>query len=219
MGCDIHAYIECYSKRDNAQSQKCYVNCVAKDVYFGRNYQLFGLLAGVRGISSSVFQPRGLPSNPQISGDVEYEYYKPVIENDEISKYTSQLLSHEYVSRTEADKLVQTRMTEYGNSDKTKIIKPGLHTPHWLNLNELLLVRKHYLIENLDTDYYSQNNYTKKVKKELINFISKKDERILLKYCFENIECEPLYCILNAMLSMEKCSDDNYTRLVFWFDS
>jgi hypothetical protein len=219
MGCDIHAYIECFSKRESAQSQQCYVTCVAKDISFGRDYQLFGLFAGIRGLSPSVFPVKGIPSSPLLSAPVDFEYHQLVIEDDQIGNFTKQLFAHEYVSRTEAESLVKKRITEYANSDRTKIIKPGMHTPSWLSLNELILIRKNYLIENIDQDIYSQYSISSKAKSELLYFIKNKDEKVLLKFCFDKFECTTLYSCINAMHTMEKCNDDNFTRLVFWFDS
>ena len=68
MGCDGHFYIEVVEKFAGGHTtNKEYVMCVAERVWFGRNYILFGLMAGVRG-GRTLFEPKGLPEN--MSSDV-----------------------------------------------------------------------------------------------------------------------------------------------------
>jgi len=57
MGCDIHAYIE-YKFSDNNFTE------VISDgeISFGRDYELFGILAGVRGMNKPIISPRGFPT-------------------------------------------------------------------------------------------------------------------------------------------------------------
>lgn len=68
MGCDLHCYIEQYNKEtnewDNLTLYKKNRDGSFKEayVYDGRNYELFGLLAGVRGGGCFV-GPRGIPDN------------------------------------------------------------------------------------------------------------------------------------------------------------
>ena len=79
MGCDIHVFIE--KKTDEKYNiwEQVALYRVGKygrqletaDPYDGRNYSLFGLLAGVRGWMDPLIEPRGLPSN--LSEGVEKE--------------------------------------------------------------------------------------------------------------------------------------------------
>lgn len=59
MGCDIHMHVEC--KHDGVWKRH------NVEIYKGRNYELFGILAGVRGNSTPISYPKGLPV------DVSYE--------------------------------------------------------------------------------------------------------------------------------------------------
>lgn len=62
MGCDIHSYIE-YKKNGQWKSESCYI---------GRDYALFGLLAGVRGVSiKPIAEERGLP--PDVTKRVQQQ--------------------------------------------------------------------------------------------------------------------------------------------------
>ena len=80
MGCDIHVYIErkiedqdewenvsLYRVRDNG------IEMV--DPYNGRNYELFSILAGVRGWQEPLIAPRGLPSEMNIKTVKEIEWW------------------------------------------------------------------------------------------------------------------------------------------------
>jgi hypothetical protein len=77
MGCDIHVYTEQYDPRDNTwytndnfrlnrfygqfENQK---ESEHESVYHGRNYQLFGILAGVRDTYVyPIVSPRGIPDD------------------------------------------------------------------------------------------------------------------------------------------------------------
>lgn len=70
MGCDIHVYIE--KKVENSNNWEMinlyYVDSYTKDIelvsaYNERNYELFSILAGVRGWHEPFIDPRGIPEN------------------------------------------------------------------------------------------------------------------------------------------------------------
>ena len=86
MGCDIHLFIEKYNEESKRWES---LNLYRKNpddtyepipVYNGRDYELFGLLAGVRG-SSHFFgsdygylaEPRGLPEDMSVQAQLEWE--------------------------------------------------------------------------------------------------------------------------------------------------
>lgn len=96
MGCDIHVYLEA-KKTVNEVDQwvnvdhwqiNPYFNKEDSDwdgereleqvpVYWGRNYELFGLLAGVRDNSMNpIVDPRGLPEDVSKITRKEYEHWK-----------------------------------------------------------------------------------------------------------------------------------------------
>ncbi|MFN4973819.1 MAG: hypothetical protein ACK5GV_01080 [Bacteroidota bacterium] len=63
MGCDIHAFIEYVYEDDSITNTFC-----GDEMCFGRDYDLFSLLAGVRGLSSPFVQPRGFPVADKATG-------------------------------------------------------------------------------------------------------------------------------------------------------
>ena len=64
MGCDIHMHVEC-KKRGKWVLH-------SEDIYDGRNYELFSILAGVRGSSTPISYPKGLPVD--VTDDVKSLY-------------------------------------------------------------------------------------------------------------------------------------------------
>lgn len=88
MGCDIHVYLEKYASI-NGKSTWVNVDYWQKNPYFGitesereyehvscyvgRNYDLFGILAGVRSGEDPIDEPRGLPEDVTEVTKKEYE--------------------------------------------------------------------------------------------------------------------------------------------------
>ena len=79
MGCDIHVYME---KKQTVNGVKKWTDFnnwninpyynsskyekdeyIINSIYDGRNYELFGILAGVRCMTDPIVDPRGMPSN------------------------------------------------------------------------------------------------------------------------------------------------------------
>lgn len=217
MGCDIHAYIEYYSKRDLiTQNNSTFVRAFSGELEFGRNYTLFGLMAGVRSYLKPLFSPRGLPKNPGLSFVCQGELYYFVY--DDPAEKESRFYHRNRISRIEAEHLINSGRTEYINSEKTKIICPDIHSATYFTLPELLSIRKCYLLEIIE--YHSQMGWHKitKQKKDLVNFIDNQDTVSLMKYNFSEFDDGILYATLSTMMSLEK-NDDTETRFVCWFDS
>jgi hypothetical protein len=216
MGCDIHTYLELYSKKESKQSKHCWVNSISK-IHFGRNYNLFSLMAGVRGCSKSIYPVKGVPTSPNMSYSTSSQYYATVIDDKDLNLYGER--NTNVIVRSQAEELVSKGITSYGNFEKTKIANPDYHTASWLNIDELAHIRKEYLIQNIE--YYSNFPTNSLKKRDLLAFVQGKDPISLLSFCFHNYEDEVLYSTINMMNSLEKCSvdDDNVARVVFWFDS
>ena len=82
MGCDIHLYIESKTGLGDFGWES-----FGGRIDVGRNYELFGLLAGVRGTREALVAPRGLP------GDISVRAYKGLQSSD--------LHCHSWLSRRE----------------------------------------------------------------------------------------------------------------------
>jgi hypothetical protein len=214
MGCDIHAFIELYSKQENAKHDSCFVDCFAEEVSFGRDYVLFGMLAGVRHHVPPVISPRGLPIDPKMSHQADSRYHITVLDSPSPEDI---FMRFNCISRERAELYVNSGSTQYSDHTKARIIDPGWHTPTWLTLDELIELRKHYLIEVIE--YYS--DVSGKKRKELVNFIKGKDAKTLMRYSFPPHENVKFYAALCTMQALERASHsgDTTTRLVIWFDS
>lgn len=126
MGCDIHPHIEYRIIGDN------YWTCFA-DPNLGRNYFLFGILAGVRG-GPPLYQPRGRVRNPSFctkSADTLL-----VLPDED---YTDQ---EGCCSKSQADK-----WETFVNNTRTHVYYPYYHNHHWLTLQELREVQDKYIAE------------------------------------------------------------------------
>jgi len=69
MGCDIHASIEAKLIED-----RDFIMCVARDIKIDRWYELFNVLAGVRGDGNALFEIRRKPNI--VSDEVREEFDK-----------------------------------------------------------------------------------------------------------------------------------------------
>lgn len=74
MGCDIHSVIQgqWLFPEDGKTDETCWHT--VSEGFHERDYQLFGILAGVRGPDEPIVQPRGLPADFKM---LEYEHPIP----------------------------------------------------------------------------------------------------------------------------------------------
>lgn len=209
MGCDIHAYLEYYDK-DTQKYSKLFVNCLSENIQLGRDYVLFNLLAGVRGYRNPIFMPRGIPKN--LSYTVSDKFFLKVV--DSVVGPNSHYPATNYIFRQEADDLVREGKSKYYEND-TLIADPAWHTPSWLNKNELIEIRKRYLIEMID---YETSDYIGKRREEALDKLEHSDAVTLMKTCFPSLESVGLNAVIASMIAIEN-TNEYESRLVFWFDS
>lgn len=214
MGCDIHAYIEFYDPTDNMcidYGAECFSS---GELYFGRDYNLFGALAGVRSSGTPHIVPKGIPDAPKISWTCAGAYYMLVDDGDNKSK---PFIPYERtITSKEVEELKKNRWVQEIKIDGHTIINnPDYHSAGWLSLSELLDVRKVYLLEQAEfwVDMPS------KKRKQLIKFIQEKTPTELVDYVFHGVDCRSLYTCIMTMKSLERVSENTVSRLVFWFDS
>ena len=120
MGCDIHGYIE---SRPNLEHNQNYWHKDA-DLHLGRNYAMFGFLAGVRGLNEPIVEPRGFDDNSSL----KWEYCLRV--NDE--QYSQD--AEGYTSKERADKYVAGG---YSRMIGEMVTHPDWHTASWLTADEM----------------------------------------------------------------------------------
>jgi hypothetical protein len=135
MGCDIHTFIEYADADFTDQDGEPYWSCFGGQINQGRNYTLFGLLAGVRG-GEALFKVRGLPE-----GKLSYQAkdYMTINIDDEMAKSGAE----GYASLASAKSWGGT--IEYLNNGKPyRTENPDLHSHSWLTRDELQFVLAYY---------------------------------------------------------------------------
>jgi hypothetical protein len=109
MGYDIHAHIEYYDKNASKHpvAKKLRATPFSCNIQLGRNYPMFSILAGVRGMTNPVASPRGLPYDPPISLDVKNHYYARVVETEQEKHHTyNRLYGGVVYTKAEADEFL-----------------------------------------------------------------------------------------------------------------
>lgn len=126
MGCDIHAYIEYREKPTKENVGYNPWRPFGSRTNLGRNYQMFGRMAGVRREGIAVVQPRGYPD------DMGYE-----AEHD-ATLYVDDKSSEEsgFCSTARAEGWVKSGSSERWKGTTTRISNPDWHTPSWLTGDE-----------------------------------------------------------------------------------
>jgi hypothetical protein len=134
MGCDIHGHIEYKRWEETNVIGTPYWNFAEN--LGGRDYAMFGLLAGVRG-KDCMFEPRGIPEN--ISWNTKSAFCLRV--NDEYKD------GEGYTSQAHAEQWVKEGYSRWMDDEHTQISHPDWHTPSWVTTEEFeraLNKRKEY---------------------------------------------------------------------------
>lgn len=121
MGCDIHLFIE-HRKKGTERWASFTYNAVNP----GRNYQIFGRLAGVRWPEEPHIEPRGRPSDASWCEDMSYWLF--------ICEESGN--GERYVKAEEAARWVLQGISEYKSDEKQYVSDPDQHTHSWLTLAE-----------------------------------------------------------------------------------
>jgi hypothetical protein len=138
MGCDIHAYLDVVeAEPDPKTNYKGYTSTFAGRIDLGRNYELFGLLAGVRG-GPALYQPRGIPAFDEMGFRTRHDYWLQITEKPSCD-YCGEC---QHVTPEQAEKW-RVRTLEVGGG-LTYAEHPDWHTPSWLYHHELEEVVKAY---------------------------------------------------------------------------
>jgi hypothetical protein len=215
MGCDIHAYIEMYNN-----SSDPFVDCFAENISIGRDYKLFGLLAGVRSHNTANATPKGIPTSPGLSYMCGHHYYLNVCDmHNQPNTHSNPICFHgrRCISTEDAHKVVTEGRAKYVDAQKTIITDPDWHSATYLCLAEMMQVRKQYLLDNV----MYESELSGKKRKALVDFIEAKDPRTLMQYAFPEHDSLALYASIKTMMALESGSGENEikTRFVCWFDS
>lgn len=122
MGCDIHCYVE-HRIKGNGEMWWSFGGRINP----GRNYQMFGLLAGVRVNIKPLVKPRGLPTDVGYSAQEDNQHYI----SDEPDENN--------VTLKQAEDWVRRGISQFVNGSSGQpvwVTDPDWHTHSWLNPTE-----------------------------------------------------------------------------------
>lgn len=191
MGCDIHLYIE-YKEKDQTRWGNFggYINP-------GRNYWMFGAMAGVRATHINGFEPKGIPND--LGSSSSSDYWKFIIEDESDDS--------EYASINQAQRWRESGCSRIYEPDKpllhNRVSDPDAHSESWLTSEEyetaigLYLKAEGYQFEGKLLN--SPDGIIKHAENDIIKSISE------------------YWAILAAMKCFEAQGFE--TRIVFWFDN
>ena len=189
MGCDIHAYVE--TKREE---RDWYCACIPD---IGRDYALFGLLAGVRNKTAESMSPKGLPIDG-ISWRTQLAYGLHVYEGG------GTVPDEGYCTREDADRwLAAGWSVTIGDN---LISNPDWHTPSWVTVTELESV-----LPKLRDEYDACN---RREQEEMEKMATCAEER---HRSWEYVVSPEIPALIAYMKGFAEAGYD--TRLVFWFDN
>lgn len=135
MGCDIHAYVE-YSTFQNAAGED-YWDCFISNAG-GRDYDMFGILAGVRAPREPVVPLRGLPEFDSLSWRAQQAAFLRISDDERHADI-------EGFCTTEQAKGWRNPIFEARNFEWT--FHPDWHSPGWLTADEFALCLGTYMTD------------------------------------------------------------------------
>lgn len=159
--CDIHFYVE---KRDPKTDRWVYIEGPGEygSFYEGRNYALFGVLAGVRSdVFTPILSPQGFPDNASPELVLRYKSVT-------VPKFFYELWEQNWQTREEAEETsgkvsylpIDQARNWYPDAVEGDVVrKPDWHSASWLTVSALL---------NYDWSKYAKNNPNCKFLYEII---------------------------------------------------
>lgn len=199
MGCDIHGYIEF---RDPTAREPRWTSFGGK-LWLDRNYNMFGILAGVRVPEEQLYEARGIPSDLGWMAEDDYTLYV----DDRCAGETK------FCTRLDAEGWVRSGSSRWTNDKRNEVTHPDWHTPSWLTTAEYGEALRHYneRREQWETDAEIEVARIRREQPQFAPFyeIHKPGEAWRLGVSYT--------AILGAMVAAEEHGCQ--ARLVFWFDN
>ncbi len=218
MGCDIHMYVE-YKQQDAADDQREeYWYAYGSRINPGRDYEMFGALAGVRTEHVPHIEPRGLP--PVLGYYSKSDYWIAVVNDPkDMEGYTDPITAQRYKDHGSIEKTVEIRGLTH-----SFISNPDWHTPSWLTPQEFedainvatedqlewakaRLAEPEIDLSDLGPELRERGQAFEQLQRKLIQKMIDRPALMHLEY----------RALLAAMRTLE--AGGNEVRVVFWFDN
>ncbi len=132
MGADIHGHID-YIDGDEVKN--------FAEFKLGRDYHLFGLLAGVRGWVKPLVEPRGLPEK---NSYIVVAHTSKLVFKDSAIIYNDIFPEGEYVFNSYAEECVAAGVSKWVGTEKIFITDPELHSHSYLYVDEMKIILERY---------------------------------------------------------------------------
>jgi hypothetical protein len=133
MGCDIHCYIQYKKKTDEDNWWECF----GGEIWPGRNYAMFGILAGVRDhYAPHSFTPKGILPEEKQSWAVRDDLYLVITEDGKGHNETTLENAKLWSSESE---LIKDK-----DGKPVRILQPDWHNHSWMTIEELEKAYKLY---------------------------------------------------------------------------
>ena len=142
MGCDIHCYIE-YA-HPGQQDEELYWNNFGGRINPGRDYDMFEIIAGVRGNMDQLFAPKGLPEG-MLGWMTDFDAHMMI--NDELAMRGSE----NYVTLQQAESW--GGVIRNSDDKPCKVSHPDWHNHSWLTYDELAQAIAHYILNKTEWPY------------------------------------------------------------------
>lgn len=133
MGCDIHCYIQYKEKTEDNR----WWDCFGGHIYLGRNYAMFGVLAGVRDkYAPHSFQPKGLLPKEKLSWRVKDDLYLTITED---GKGENEATLEDAMRWFNGSKIVND-----SKGNPYLVLHPDWHSHSWMTIEEYKQALKWY---------------------------------------------------------------------------
>jgi len=232
MGCDIHAYVD-YEEDIVKRDGNLWVSNLG-EFHIGRDYLLFGILAGVRCAEDKLFDPKGLPDQMSYVTSGAATLFVVDHETEEQGCCTRESADRWHQSWLEQkarwDFLGERAgIGGYTDAEQKRIHHPDWHSHSWLTTDELRQVIEKYAsykepsrkqAERVDGEWVIPEGYMPDP--AFAEFFEKKAEDyefmpLISKKPLSLFAPATIVAVYKAMQSLE---ESGYKpRFVFWFDN
>lgn len=203
MGCDIHCYIEYRPK--NAETWRDFGGRINP----GRNYWMFGTMAGVRRDDLPFIKPRGWPEDCALAAFNDNTHYVSETQTEDFKHSDSNLT----YSRTHAEEYVAKGYCQYvsrNGLEKHWVTNCDHHSHSWLTADEFELAIAGCL--KASGFQIGALRLTDAEGQQALATIQKTDDQVYALSCITEY-----WAVLASMRCFE--AQGCQSRLVFWFDN